>query len=79
MHETISKSNNLEAIYMDYASKISGIVTFRHDNCPSSTLFQQLRKQNIMCAERGGGVRFSPHVYNTDKEIICALQAADAL
>ena len=77
IHEYLSKSINLEAIYPDSASKISGIVTFRHKHCPPARLFQFLRERDIMCAERGGGVRFSPHVYNTDREIITALIAAD--
>jgi len=77
MHEFIGKSSNLEAIYTDKASMKSGIVTFRHHNCPASQLFKYLRDQNIMCAERGGGVRFSPHVYNTDEEIKNALKMAN--
>lgn len=77
MHEIIEKSSNLEAIYTDNASMMSGIVTFRHESCPASRMFRYLRELNIMCAERGGGVRFSPHVYNTDKELISALKTAD--
>ncbi|GMR05880.1 MAG: aminotransferase class V-fold PLP-dependent enzyme [Gammaproteobacteria bacterium] len=77
MHEIINKSSNLEAIYRDIASMKSGIVTFKHSNCPAPQLFKYLREQNIMCAERGGGVRFSPHVYNTDEEIISALKMAN--
>lgn len=79
MHEYLSKSSKMEAIYTDSASKISGIVTFRHKSCPPARLFKLLREQNIMCAERGGGVRFSPHVYNTDDEIRTALMAADEI
>lgn len=77
MHEIIANSNNLEAIYTDKASMKSGIATFMHNNCPASDLFKYLREKNIMCAERGGGVRFSPHVYNTDEEIILALEMAN--
>ena len=79
MHEYINKSNNLEAIYTDKASMMSGIVTFRHKSCPASRLFRYLRELNIMCAERGGGVRFSPHVYNTDNELFSALKTADKI
>ena len=79
MHDIITKSNNIEAIYTDNASMMSGIVTFRHKSCPASRLFRYLREMNIMCAERGGGVRFSPHVYNTDKELISALKTADKI
>jgi len=77
MYDFIDKSSNLEAIYTDLASMRSGIVIFRHCNCPAPQLFNYLRGQNIMCAERGGGVRFSPHVYNTDEEIINALKMAN--
>ncbi len=77
MHEFIKKSSNLEAIYSDPASMKSGIVTFRHRNCPAPQLFKYLREQKIICAERGGGVRFSPHVYNTDEEIINALKVSN--
>ncbi len=79
MHDFIDNSRNLEAIYSDSASKLSGIVTFQHRGCLASHLFQYLRTKNIMCAERGGGIRFSPHVYNTDNEIIDALTTADEI
>lgn len=77
MHELIAESTNLEAIYSDKSSKLSGIVTFRHRACSPARLFHYLRENKIMCAERGGGVRFSPHVYNTDEEITSALDLAD--
>lgn len=79
MHELIARSSNLEAIYTDSASKSAGIVTFRHRNCPPARLFSYLRENGVMCAERGGGVRFSPHVYNTDDEITVALEMADKI
>jgi cysteine desulfurase/selenocysteine lyase len=79
MHDFIDSSRNLAAIYSDSASKLSGIVTFQHRGYPASRLFQYLRTQNIMCAERGGGIRFSPHAYNTENEIIDALTTADEI
>ncbi len=77
MHEIITNSKNLEAIYTDKASGKSGIVTFRHLHHPAPQLFSYLREQNVMCAERGGGIRFSPHFYNTDEEITGALKLAN--
>jgi selenocysteine lyase/cysteine desulfurase len=77
IHGIIKHSQHLEAVYPDSASKLSGIVTLRHKTCDPTTLFQHLRKKNIMCAERGGGIRFSPHVYNTDAEIEHALTVSD--
>lgn len=79
MHDVIRSSNNLDAIYTDEASMRSGIVVFRHRQCSPARLFEYLRDKNIMCAERGGGIRFSPHVYNTDEEIRSALTLADGI
>lgn len=47
----------------------SGILTFRHRTLPAATLFQHLKRQGVVCAPRGGGVRFSPHFY-TDPDVL---------
>ncbi|MED5388584.1 MAG: aminotransferase class V-fold PLP-dependent enzyme [Pseudomonadota bacterium] len=47
----------------------AGIVTFTlPDEAPGDT-FQRLRQAGVVCAERGGGVRVSPHFY-TDYSVI---------
>lgn len=51
----------------------AGIVTFRlPDESPSET-FQRLKQGGVVCAERGGGVRFSPHFYTAFSVIDRAL------
>jgi len=45
----------------------SGIVNFKTDD-PKETL-AGLRKENVIVSIRGGGVRVSPHFYNTIEEI----------
>lgn len=47
----------------------SGIVVFKHRNAASSELYQRLQTNGVVCALRGGGIRFSPHFYNTEEEI----------
>jgi len=42
-----------------------GIVTFEHAQLDPNELFRQLSNQGILCAMRGGGVRFSPHFYTS--------------
>ena len=79
LHNLIEHSTNLEAVYTDAASRKSGIVTFRSHQCPAPQLFKALREEGVMCAERGGGVRFSPHVYNTDDELANAIAMADGI
>lgn len=43
----------------------SGIVLFRHRRIDNHRLFDHLRSNNVICALRGGGIRFSPHFYTS--------------
>jgi cysteine desulfurase/selenocysteine lyase len=43
----------------------AGILTFRFASIDSAELYQNLMKNNVVCANRGGGVRFSPHFHTT--------------
>ncbi len=57
----------------------SGITTFRHPQKSSTELFGILEKANITCSLRHDPqgrdfLRFSPHFYNTEAELDCALQ-----
>ena len=47
----------------------AGIVTFRSPREGSDALFQRLRDSGVVCAPRGGGIRFSPHFYTDDQVI----------
>ena len=47
----------------------SGIVTFAVDGHDAVTVSERLRDEGIVCSPRGGGVRVSPHGYNTAEEI----------
>lgn len=51
----------------------AGIVTFRHRRVDAKTLWQRLNAAGVICAARGGGVRFSPHFYNTVAQLEAAL------
>jgi selenocysteine lyase/cysteine desulfurase len=41
----------------------AGIVTFFIDGCDMPALHRHLMQQGVICAHRGGGIRFSPHFY----------------
>ena len=41
----------------------AGILTFSLDGWNNQELFGELREKQIICAQRGKGVRFSPHFY----------------
>jgi selenocysteine lyase/cysteine desulfurase len=47
----------------------SGIVTFAHPQRSATEIFDALRAEQVVCSVREGGVRLSPHVYNTSQEI----------
>ncbi|MDP9019519.1 MAG: aminotransferase class V-fold PLP-dependent enzyme [Actinomycetota bacterium] len=47
----------------------SGIVTFTLDGHDAGTVSERLLVEGVVCSPRGGGVRVSPHGYNTAEEI----------
>ena len=51
----------------------SGILIFRHPETPADVVFDRLVAAGVRCAPRGGGVRFSPHFYNSEDEVDAAL------
>jgi selenocysteine lyase/cysteine desulfurase len=53
----------------DLAKNTSGIVCFRIEGRDSKALYQALMAKGVICANRGGGIRFSPHFY-TSKQVI---------
>jgi selenocysteine lyase/cysteine desulfurase len=57
----------------------SGIVTFKHKTISNETLYAYLQQNGVVCALRGGGIRFSPHFYNTAEEITRALDCCSDL
>lgn len=53
----------------------SGILTFVHPALSSADLAAKLNARKIVCVERAGNVRFSPHFYNDGVEIERAVEA----
>jgi len=47
----------------------AGIVTFSIDDTNMSKLHQSLMTNRVICAHRGGGIRFSPHFYSSTETI----------
>jgi len=45
----------------------AGILTFKFSGIDSAELYQKLMGNDVVCANRGGGVRFSPHFHTTKK------------
>ena len=51
----------------------SGIVCFRHPECPADDVVAGLAQERISAASRLGVVRLSPHFYNDEREIDATL------
>ncbi|MNZ18826.1 putative cysteine desulfurase [compost metagenome] len=47
----------------------AGILNFRLDGWENQALFERLRAEQVVCAQRGGGIRFSPHFYTQPRVI----------
>jgi cysteine desulfurase/selenocysteine lyase len=57
----------------------AGILTFRVPDTDNRELFKALTRQGVICAQRGGGIRFSPHFYTPQAILERAIQiTADA-
>lgn len=59
----------LELITAPSPGRYAGIVTFRHRRRTAAEVHARLRERNVICAARGGGIRFSPHYYNSVEQI----------
>jgi selenocysteine lyase/cysteine desulfurase len=55
--------NSIDIISSTEPARRAGIVTFRLPGVASDTLFRHLQAHGVICALRGGGIRFSPHFY----------------
>jgi len=74
--DLINQQAGLELITPDEEGRFGGIVTFRHHATDAQTICRSLMNRNVICAARGGGVRFSPHFYNQPKQLELAVALA---
>ena len=66
--------NRLSLLSVPEPERLSGIVTFRVNDADQQTIYRALMRNGVICANRGGGIRFSPHFYTTRKEIRRAIE-----
>jgi len=57
----------------------AGILTFKFGGIDSAELYQQLMNNDVVCANRGGGVRFSPHFHTTKESMDKAIATLKTL
>ena len=74
LFDKIRNIDNLELISPATQGRFAGIVTFRHKQADQDELYKYLMQHRVVCAQRGGGIRFSPHFYTTTEQMDRALQ-----
>lgn len=79
MLQLIEQHTQLELLSPTDLNRLGGIVTFKHHSLESGECYRKLMAQHVMCADRGGGVRFSPHFYTEPSLIEKGLEIAGGL
>ncbi|MDT4291098.1 aminotransferase class V-fold PLP-dependent enzyme [Methylomonas sp. MO1] len=79
LREAISANAELILLSERHSRLQSGIVNFKHRHIDNDVLYKHLQKNGVVCALRGGGIRFSAHFYNTLAELDRALELATAV
>jgi cysteine desulfurase / selenocysteine lyase len=70
----ITNHPQLQLISTAHSALQSGIVVFKHQSIANEVLYQYLQSNGVVCALRGGGIRFSAHFYNSSAEISKAFE-----
>lgn len=76
--ERIGAAPDLELLSNPLPERRSGIVTFRRRDMDKTQLHRRLTDASVVCAQRGGGVRLSPHFYTPLSALEQALRIAMA-
>ncbi len=69
LKEKIKSSKNLDLLFDNPTQLQSGIVLFKHRKIENKPLLRLLWDSGVICARRGGGIRFSPHFYHDIAEL----------
>lgn len=75
LYAELQKIPGIALLTPDSPGRRAGIVTFTSNRIANETLFSTLKAQNIVCAPRGGGIRFSPHFYTPIEALDRAIDA----
>lgn len=76
LFELINSSPALSLLTDTRPTRHAGIVTFRHHGIAAAQLHERLMQSGVVCAARGGGIRFSPHFYTDTNQLAQAIKLA---
>ena len=72
----VMERDTLQLVTDSTPGRYAGIVSFRHHQCSSQSLYEDLFKKGVFCACRGDAIRFSPHSYTPLDKIYTAVALA---
>ncbi len=73
LYEALQSIEGIELLSPVNAQRRAGIVLFRKQQTDSEHLYKYLQANNVLCAFRSGGVRFSPHFYTPKDKMDTAI------
>ena len=71
--EKLNSFSDIKILTPSDSAQHAGIVTFQKQNIDNEKLYQHLQDNDVICAFRGDGVRFSPHFHTRKEELDKAL------
>lgn len=78
--DLICRESSLALLSTQDPDRLSGIVLFKHRATPDAAVWRHLKNHQVICAMRGGGIRFSPHFYTPLEQLEQAVKlAAEAI
>ncbi len=67
--ERLNDISGINVVSETQESRLSGIVAFACDKKEAASMVSYLREHGVICAERSGFVRFSPHFYTSRRRL----------
>jgi len=69
LHDQLSSDPAITILSPTQQGRYAGIFTFQKQQVDNVKLYQHLQANNVICAFRGDGIRFSPHFYTEIQHI----------
>ncbi len=66
LRDLISQTPQLTLLSQNNPSRAAGITTFSVNSKDQKAVYQTCMQNHLICANRGGGIRFSPHFYQDE-------------
>ena len=77
LHSRLTSLSDATILSPTGKGRYAGIVTFQKDTVDDVKLYHHLQDNDVICAYRGDGIRFSPHFYTDTKAMDKALNMVD--